>query len=174
MTAAARRLTFDDLIERGLPHRHGREVRGVRVAPAVAEEHLRRIVSSLPQTVLVPREIRCPECNSAIDLSSFATNEGRDGRTGLADPTAQRITRITWLIARFLRGDRVTFDEYERRFETERGRNRNDRSGGNSQRSFRRDIAALKEAGFVLEVAAANRHGGGYKLLTFRHEPEAR
>jgi len=171
--SARRRLTFDDLIEHGLPHRHGRQVRGVRATPAAVDEHLRRIVSALPQTVIVPREIHCPECDAAIDLSTFATNEGRDGKTGLTDPTAAKITRLVWLIARFLRGDRIYFREYEQRFETERGRDRNDRAGGNSQRSFRRDIAALKEGGFVLEIGI-NRYGGGYRLVTFRHEAEAR
>ncbi|MDP9024461.1 MAG: hypothetical protein M3N13_03670 [Candidatus Eremiobacteraeota bacterium] len=60
------------------------------------------------------------------------------------------------MIARFLRREAVRFELYEERF-------------GRSVRSFRRDIAALRDAGIYLDT---DLHGG-YRMLCFRSEREA-
>jgi hypothetical protein len=54
---------------------------------------------------------------------------------------AFHIARLIWLTALFGRRERVTIAEYHRRF-------------GVSVRSFRRDIALIREAGFYLETTA--------------------
>jgi predicted DNA-binding transcriptional regulator YafY len=66
-----------------------------------------------------------------------------------------RITRIAWLLARFIRQDLVQFNDYRERFSS-------------SPRTFYRDIAALRDAGIYLES-----DGSSYRMLCFRPEREA-
>lgn len=66
------------------------------------------------------------------------------------------IVRVAWLIARLMRREPVSYAGYEARF-------------GRSLRSFRRDIAALRDAGLYLDT---NLHGD-YLMLCFRQELEA-
>jgi hypothetical protein len=63
---------------------------------------------------------------------------------------AFRVVRLIWLTALFVRRDPVRFEEYRRRF-------------GMSLRSFRRDIALLRQAGFYIEPIA----DGDYRMLCF-------
>jgi hypothetical protein len=63
---------------------------------------------------------------------------------------AFRIVRLIWLTARFTRRESVTIAEYRRRF-------------GVSVRSFHRDVALLRQAGFYID---ADLHGG-YHMLSF-------
>jgi len=63
---------------------------------------------------------------------------------------AFRIVRLVWLTARFTRHEQVTIDDYRRRF-------------GVSLRSFRRDIALLREAGLYIDPATH----GSYRMLCF-------
>jgi hypothetical protein len=53
-----------------------------------------------------------------------------------------RVARLVWLTARFTRRELVSIDDYCRRF-------------GVSLRSFHRDIAVLRQAGFEIEPVAA-------------------
>jgi predicted DNA-binding transcriptional regulator YafY len=72
------------------------------------------------------------------------------------DRARRPLVRIAWLIARFVRRDAVRFDLYEQRF-------------GKSIRSFRRDIATLRDAGIYLDAT----HQGDYRMLCFRPERDA-
>ena len=63
---------------------------------------------------------------------------------------AFRIVRLIWLTARFTRREPVNFTHYHRRF-------------GVSLRSFRRDLALLRQAGFHID----NDLHGGYRMLSF-------
>jgi DNA-binding transcriptional ArsR family regulator len=60
------------------------------------------------------------------------------------------LVRVIWLTAIFARRESVTIEEYRRRF-------------GVSLRSFHRDLALLREAGFYLEAAVA----GTYRMVCF-------
>ncbi len=71
-------------------------------------------------------------------------------------PWHRRIIRVAWLIARFVRRDPVSFELYRDRF-------------GVSLRSFRRDIAILRDAGLYLDAHPDR----GYELLCFRADREA-
>ena len=73
-------------------------------------------------------------------------------RNGLAF----RLTRVVWLTALFARRESVSIADYRRRF-------------GVSVRSFRRDVALLREAGFYLETTAA----GHYRMLSFVLDSDA-
>jgi hypothetical protein len=73
-------------------------------------------------------------------------------RNGLAF----RLVRVVWLTALFARRESVTIADYRRRF-------------GVSLRSFRRDVALLREAGFYLETIAANQ----YRMLCFNRDSNA-
>lgn len=66
------------------------------------------------------------------------------------------VVRTAWLITRFLRRDTVRFELYEERF-------------GRSVRSFRRDIAALRDAGIYLD----SDRQGWYRMQCFRPERDA-
>jgi hypothetical protein len=69
---------------------------------------------------------------------------------------AFHIVRVIWLTALFARRQPVTIAEYRRRF-------------GVSLRSFRRDVALLREAGFYLETTAP----GNYRMLSFMLDADA-
>ena len=83
-------------------------------------------------------------------------------RRGGASPHTNRggvafhIVRVIWLTALFARREPVSIAEYRRRF-------------GVSVRSFRRDVALLREAGFYLETTAA----GHYRMLSFVVDADA-
>jgi len=72
------------------------------------------------------------------------------------DGIAFHIVRVIWLTALFARREPVTIAEYRRRF-------------GVSVRSFRRDVALLRQAGFYLEATAA----GHYRMLSFVLDTDA-
>lgn len=72
------------------------------------------------------------------------------------DRTRRPLVRLAWLLARFDRRDAVRFDQYAVRF-------------GRSLRSFRRDIATLRDAGIYVE----SERDGDYRMLCFRSESEA-
>jgi hypothetical protein len=63
---------------------------------------------------------------------------------------AFRLVRVIWLTALFARRESVTIASYRHRF-------------GVSLRSFRRDLALVREAGFHLETPAA----GEYRTICF-------
>jgi DNA-binding transcriptional ArsR family regulator len=65
------------------------------------------------------------------------------------------LVRVIWLTAIFARRESVTIEEYRRRF-------------GVSLRSFHRDLALLREAGFYLEAAAA----GTYRMVCFARDSD--
>ena len=69
---------------------------------------------------------------------------------------AFHIVRVVWLTALFARRESVTIADYRRRF-------------GVSVRSFRRDVALLRQAGFYLETIAANQ----YRMLSFDRNSDA-
>jgi hypothetical protein len=66
------------------------------------------------------------------------------------DGIAFRLVRVIWLAALFARRESVTIASYRRRF-------------GVSLRSFRRDLALVREAGFHLETPAT----GEYRTICF-------
>jgi len=66
------------------------------------------------------------------------------------------IVRIVWLTALFARRESVTIADYRRRF-------------GVSLRSFRRDLAVVRQAGFYLETTAPN----SYRMLCFDRNSDA-
>jgi predicted DNA-binding transcriptional regulator YafY len=72
------------------------------------------------------------------------------------DPSRRAVVRAAWLIARFLRREAIRFELYHERF-------------GRSMRSFRRDLAALRDAGAYLDYDLQ----GEYRLLCFRSNREA-
>jgi len=84
-------------------------------------------------------------------------------RTPITRPTTwstehcrRTAVRIAWLVAHFMRREIVRYDAYVERF-------------GRSQRSFYRDLAALRDAGMYLEDDVH----GEYRLLCFCAEREA-
>ncbi|MDB5070235.1 MAG: hypothetical protein JWM87_1346 [Candidatus Eremiobacteraeota bacterium] len=66
------------------------------------------------------------------------------------DGVAFKIVRLIWLTARFARREQVTIADYRRRF-------------GVSVRSFHRDVALLRQAGFYIDADLQ----GGYRMLSF-------
>ena len=90
--------------------------------------------------------------NSRFDALASKTPARRGGqhRHTNRDAIGFRILRVIWLTALFARRDSVTIVDYQRRF-------------GVSLRSFRRDVALLRQAGFYLET----RGGGDYHMIHF-------
>src|SRR6202011_5380007 len=90
--------------------------------------------------------------NARFDAPASKTPLRRGGRfphterDGIGFP----LVRVVWLPAIFARRESVTIADYRRRF-------------GVSLRSFRRDLALIREAGFYLEAAAA----GTYRMVCF-------
>src|SRR5947209_3865440 len=72
------------------------------------------------------------------------------------DGIAFHIVRVIWLTALFARRESVSIADYRRRF-------------GVSVRSFRRDVALLRQAGFYLEATAR----GDYRMLSFMLDSDA-
>jgi predicted DNA-binding transcriptional regulator YafY len=91
-----------------------------------------------------------------MTLQQFAARGSLTPPPALVPGSVQgRIVRVAWLATRFARRDLVSFDSYCERF-------------GTSVRTFRRDIAALRDAGLCVDAC-----GGGYRLVCFRAEAEA-
>jgi hypothetical protein len=90
--------------------------------------------------------------NTRFDALASKTRPPRGGqhRHTNRNGVAFRIVRVIWLTALFTRRQPVTIADYRRRF-------------GVSVRSFRRDVALLREAGFYLETTAADT----YRMLSF-------
>ena len=63
------------------------------------------------------------------------------------------LVRVIWLTAIFARRESLTIAEYRRRF-------------GVSRRSFHRDLALVRQAGFYLETAAP----GDYRVVCFARD----
>ena len=93
--------------------------------------------------------------NARFDALASKTPARRGGqfrntnRGGVAFP----LVRVIWLTAIFARRESVTIADYQRRF-------------GVSLRSFRRDLALVREAGFYLETAAT----GHYHMVSFMRD----
>src|SRR6202011_3189079 len=90
--------------------------------------------------------------NARFDAPASKTPPRRGGRFRHTerDGPAFRLVLVIWLTALFPRRESVTIADYHRRF-------------GVSLRSFRRDLALIREAGFYLEAAAA----GTYRMVCF-------
>ena len=96
--------------------------------------------------------------NSRFDALASKTRSrcgGQQQRTK-RNGVAFHIVRVVWLTALFARRESVTISDYRRRF-------------GVSLRSFRRDVALLRQAGFYLEAAGA----GNYRMLSFVVDSDA-
>ena len=93
--------------------------------------------------------------NARFDAPASKTPLRRGGRFPHTerDGIGFRLVRVVWLTAIFARRESVTIADYRRRF-------------GVSLRSFRRDLALIREAGFYLEAAAA----GTYRMVCFARE----
>jgi DNA-binding transcriptional ArsR family regulator len=96
--------------------------------------------------------------STRFDAPASKTRPRRGGRTPQTyhGSVAYRIVRVVWLTALFTGRESVTISDYRRRF-------------GVSLRSFRRDLALLREAGFYLETVAANQ----YRMLCFDRDSDA-
>ena len=96
--------------------------------------------------------------STRFDAPASKTRPRRSGRTPQTyrNGVAYRIVRLVWLTAVFARRESVTIADYRRRF-------------GVSVRSFRRDLALVRQAGFYLETTAANQ----YRMLCFDRDSDA-
>ena len=96
--------------------------------------------------------------STRFDAPASKTRPRRSGRTPQTyrGSVAYRTVRVVWLTALFARRESVTIADYRRRF-------------GVSLRSFRRDVALLREAGFYLETIAKNQ----YRMLSFDRDSDA-
>jgi hypothetical protein len=105
-----------------------------------------------------PMELTHRMTNARFDALASKTRSCRGGqqRHTNRDGIAFRIVRVVWLTAQFVRRESVTIAEYRRRF-------------GVSLRSFRRDLALLRQAGFYVETTAA----GNYRMLSFVLDSDA-
>jgi biotin operon repressor len=74
----------------------------------------------------------------------------------IVDPNARKIVRAVWLTALLVRRQRVTLQDYRNRF-------------GVSLRSFRRDIATIRDAGLYLDADPDD----GYRFICFRPDSDA-
>jgi hypothetical protein len=96
--------------------------------------------------------------NARFDALASKTRPRSSGqhRHTNRDGIAFRIVRVVWLTALFARRESVSIADYRRRF-------------GVSLRSFRRDVALLRQAGFYLETTAP----GDYRMLSFVLDSDA-
>jgi len=69
---------------------------------------------------------------------------------------ARQIVRIVWLTTRLVRRESVSVQEYQNRF-------------GVALSSFRRDIAALRDAGLYIDADPET----GYRLICFHPDSDA-
>ncbi|MDP9024044.1 MAG: hypothetical protein M3N13_01540 [Candidatus Eremiobacteraeota bacterium] len=95
--------------------------------------------------------------NARFDAPASKTPPRRGGRFRHTerDGIAFRLVRVIWLTAVFARRESVTIADYRRRF-------------GVSIRSFRRDLALLRQASFYLETATA----GDYRMVCFLRDAD--
>jgi hypothetical protein len=95
--------------------------------------------------------------NARFDAPASKTPPRRGGRFRHTerDGIAFRLVRVIWLTALFARRESVTIADYRRRI-------------GVSLRSFRRDLALVREAGFYLETVAA----GDYRMVCFMRDAD--
>jgi hypothetical protein len=95
--------------------------------------------------------------NARFDAPASKTPPRRGGRFRHTERNgiAFRLVRVIWLTALFARRESVTIADYRRRF-------------GVSLRSFRRDLALVREAGFYLETVAA----GDYRMVCFMRDAD--
>ena len=94
--------------------------------------------------------------NARFDALASKTRSRRGGRyrhTERGTIGFCLVRGVIWLTAIFARRESVTIAEYRRRF-------------GVSLRSFRRDLALIREAGFYLEAAAV----GTYRMVCFARD----
>jgi len=93
--------------------------------------------------------------NARFDALASKTRSRRGGRFRHTErgTIGFCLVRVIWLTAIFARRESVTIAEYRRRF-------------GVSLRSFRRDLALIREAGFYLEASAA----GTYRMVCFARD----
>ncbi len=96
--------------------------------------------------------------NSRFDALASKTRSRRreQQRHTNRGSVAFHIVRVIWLAALFARRECVTIADYQRRF-------------GVSLRSFRRDVALLRQAGFYLETNAV----GNYRMVCFDVDSDA-
>ena len=95
--------------------------------------------------------------NARFDALASKTPSRRGGqhRHTNRDALAFRLVRVIWLTALFTRRESVTIVDYRRRF-------------GVSLRSFRRDLALIRQAGFYLETATT----GDYRMVCFMRDAD--
>ena len=92
-----------------------------------------------------------------FDVLTSTTRSVRNTRQAVQRTRAARpIVRTAWLITRLCRREPVTVQAYKRRF-------------GVSLRSFRRDIANIRDAGIYLDTDPA----GDYRMLYFSSDSDA-
>ena len=92
-----------------------------------------------------------------FDVLTSTTRSVRNTRQAVQRTRSARpIVRTAWLITRLCRREPVTVQAYKRRF-------------GVSLRSFRRDIANIRDAGIYLDADPA----GDYRMLYFSSDSDA-
>ena len=92
-----------------------------------------------------------------FDVLTSTTRSVRNTRHAVQRTRSARpIVRAAWLITRLCRREPVTVQAYKRRF-------------GVSLRSFRRDIANIRDAGIYLDADPA----GDYRMLYFSSDSDA-
>ncbi len=95
--------------------------------------------------------------NADFDMLTSTTRSVRNTRHAVQRARAARpIVRAAWLILRLARREPVTVQLYKRRF-------------GVSVRSFRRDIANIRDAGLYLDSGTT----GDYCMLYFSSDTDA-
>jgi hypothetical protein len=96
--------------------------------------------------------------NARFDALASKTRSRRGGRYRHTErgTIGFCLVRVIWLTAIFARRESVTIAEYRRRF-------------GVSLRSFHRDLALVRQAGFYLETAAP----GDYRVVSFARDFDA-
>jgi hypothetical protein len=97
---------------------------------------------------------------TSVHFDALASSTPRRPATFFIEPLARgsvprRIVRLIWLTARLVRHDAVSFDDYHLRFDS-------------SLRTFRRDIAALRDAGLYIDAEPND-----YRMTCFVSDTDA-
>jgi hypothetical protein len=97
---------------------------------------------------------------TSAHFDALASSTPRRPAAFLIQPLARgsvprRIVRLIWLTARLVRCDSVSFDDYRLRFDS-------------SLRTFRRDIAALRDAGLYIDAEPND-----YRMTCFVSDTDA-
>jgi len=87
--------------------------------------------------------------------SSTPRRIAASSRPSTVEAIASRVVRLVWLTARLVRRESVSVDLYRERF-------------GRSLRSFRRDIAVLRDAGMYIEAIRDD-----YRMTCFLSDSDA-